>query len=96
VERAAYDPCYHQACDHRRPLRNGADAALYAQLEADYNLYGNVNQFAIDVNSDAIATAVITFANDTSSVNSLAAAAAGKRVAGPAAPTKDAHGNALL
>jgi hypothetical protein len=56
---------------------------------------GNVNQFAIDVNSDAIATAVITFANDTSSVNSLTAAAAGKRVAGPIAPAKDAHGNAL-
>jgi Zn-dependent M28 family amino/carboxypeptidase len=95
VAGASYDPCYHQACDHRRPLRNGADAALYAQLEAEYDLYGNVNRFALDVNADAVATAVITFANDTSPVNSLAAAARGARVAGPAAPATDVHGHAL-
>lgn len=35
----------------------------------DHTLIGNVNVHALDVNSDAIATAVLTFAYDTSTVN---------------------------
>ncbi|KGN40678.1 aminopeptidase Y [Knoellia aerolata DSM 18566] len=69
VPGAAYDPCYHQFCDNL--TGEGQDAALYAALEADYDLVGNVNTEALDVNADAIATAVITFAFDTSSVNGV-------------------------
>ena len=38
----------------------------------DYELVGNVNVHALDVNSDAIAASVLTFAYDTSSVNAVA------------------------
>jgi hypothetical protein len=41
---------------------------LYRQLRRHYKLIGNVNTFALDVNSDAVATAVYTFAFDTSSL----------------------------
>ncbi|MBB5804171.1 aminopeptidase Y [Saccharothrix ecbatanensis] len=71
VAGAAYDPCYHQPCDSFTPVADGADAALYAQLAAGYDLRGNVNAEALDVNADAIATAVITFAFDTSTVNGV-------------------------
>ncbi|MFD1150678.1 M28 family metallopeptidase [Saccharothrix hoggarensis] len=71
VAGAAYDPCYHQPCDSNTPVADGADAALYAQLDAAYDLRGNVNAAALDVNADAIATAVITFAFDTSTVNGV-------------------------
>ena len=40
--------------------------ALYDQLREDYELTGNINGFAFDVNADAVATAVYTFAFDTS------------------------------
>jgi Zn-dependent M28 family amino/carboxypeptidase len=66
VAGAAYDPCYHQFCDNLRG--DGQDEALYAQLEQGYDLTGNVNQFAFDVNADAVATAVLTFAYDTSTL----------------------------
>ena len=33
---------------------------------------GNINVHALDVNSDAIAAAVLTFAYDTASVNAVA------------------------
>ena len=46
---AAYDPCYHQACDN----------------------YGNVNLFALDVNSDAVAYATLQFAMTTEVVNGI-------------------------
>ena len=46
-------------------------AALYAALNAEYDLVGNINTFALDVNSDAVATAIITFAFDTSTVNAV-------------------------
>ena len=66
VEGASYDPCYHQACDSFTPVRDGADADLYRQLRSAYRgLIGNINTKALDLNSDAIATAVITFAYDT-------------------------------
>jgi len=67
VAGAAKDPCYHDFCDNIRG--DGHDDALYAQLAAEYELVGNVNIDALDQNSDAMATAVITFAFDTSTVN---------------------------
>lgn len=67
VAGAAYDPCYHEPCDNL--TGEGQDEALYDQLSEDYTLIGNVNVHALDVNSDAIATAVLTFAYDTSTVN---------------------------
>ena len=67
VPGAPYDPCYHEACDNL--TGEGQDEALYDQLREDYTLIGNVNVHALDVNSDAIATAVLTFAYDTSTVN---------------------------
>jgi Zn-dependent M28 family amino/carboxypeptidase len=70
VAGAAYDPCYHQFCDNYRG--DGQNVALYDQLRADYSLVGNVNVDALDVNSDAVATAVLTFAYDTSTVNAVA------------------------
>jgi Zn-dependent M28 family amino/carboxypeptidase len=69
VPGAAYDPCYHAPCDNL--TGEGQDAALYASLAEDYDLVGNVNTFALDVNSDALAAAVITFAFDTSTVNGV-------------------------
>jgi hypothetical protein len=69
VPGAAYDPCYHAPCDNL--TGEGQNVALYDQLRADYDLVGNVNVFALDVNADALATAVITFAYDTSTVNGV-------------------------
>jgi Zn-dependent M28 family amino/carboxypeptidase len=69
VAGASYDPCYHQACDNLTGA--GQNIALYDQLRADYTLIGNINVHALDVNSDAIATAVLTFAYDTSTVNGV-------------------------
>lgn len=70
VAGAAYDPCYHAFCDNLRG--DGQNVALYNQLREDYELVGNVNVHALDVNSDAIATSVLTFAYDTSTVNAVA------------------------
>jgi Zn-dependent M28 family amino/carboxypeptidase len=66
VAGAAYDPCYHQFCDNLRG--DGQNVALYNALREDYVLTGNVNNFAFDVNADAVATAVLTFAFDTSTL----------------------------
>jgi Zn-dependent M28 family amino/carboxypeptidase len=66
VAGAAYDPCYHQFCDNLRG--DGQNVALYNALRVDYTLTGNVNNFAFDVNADAVATAVLTFAYDTSTL----------------------------
>ena len=73
VAGAAYDPCYHSFCDNLRG--DGQPVALYDQLREDYELVGNVNTFALDINADAVATAVITFAFDTSTVNGVRAPA---------------------
>jgi Zn-dependent M28 family amino/carboxypeptidase len=70
VAGAAYDPCYHAFCDNL--FGDGQNVALYDQLREDYELVGNINVDALDVNSDAIATAVLTFAYDTSTVNDVA------------------------
>lgn len=69
VPGAAYDPCYHAFCDNL--TGDGQNAALYAALAEEYDLVGNVNTEALDVNADAIATAVVTFAFNTSSVNAV-------------------------
>ncbi len=69
VAGAAYDPCYHAACDNL--TGEGQDVALYDQLRAGYRLVGNINTFALDVNSDALAAAVVTFAADTFAVNGV-------------------------
>jgi Zn-dependent M28 family amino/carboxypeptidase len=68
VTGAAYDPCYHQACDSLTPVADGADPALYAQLAASYNLAGNVNLDALDEMSDAVAHGVLVFAMTTSAI----------------------------
>ena len=70
VAGAAYDPCYHAFCDNLRG--DGQNTALYNALREDYELVGNINVDALDVNSDAIATSVLTFAYDTSTVNAVA------------------------
>ncbi|WP_127472728.1 M20/M25/M40 family metallo-hydrolase [Microbacterium sulfonylureivorans] len=69
VAGADYDPCYHAPCDNL--TGEGNDAALYALLAEDYDLVGNINTYALDVNADALATAVVTFAFDTSTVNGV-------------------------
>ncbi|MEY2425523.1 MAG: hypothetical protein QOI61_1095 [Actinomycetota bacterium] len=48
-----FDPCYHLACDSYGV--NGHD--------------DNINNTALDINSDAVAHAVLTFAQTTSAVN---------------------------
>ena len=71
VAGAAYDPCYHAFCDNLRG--DGQPTALYDQIRATQTLVGNVNRTALDVNSDAVADAVIRFAFDTSTVNAVRA-----------------------
>jgi Zn-dependent M28 family amino/carboxypeptidase len=70
VAGAQLDPCYHQFCDNLRG--DGHNAALFSQLAQDYELVGNINVDALDVNSDALAATVLTFAYDSSSVNAVA------------------------
>ncbi|WP_327001752.1 M28 family peptidase [Dactylosporangium sp. NBC_01737] len=86
VADVAYDPCYHDPCDDLfRVVQKGGDAALYGQLRSQYLLVGNINTFALDTNADAIATAVITYAFDTSSIPPRTAAPAAARSAAPTA-----------
>ncbi|SNT33044.1 PA domain-containing protein [Asanoa hainanensis] len=82
VAGAQYDPCYHEPCDSLFPVRNGADAALYRELDRQYDMLGNLNLEALDVNADAMATAILTFALDTSSLP-VRTAAATARSSGP-------------
>ncbi|WP_338033591.1 hypothetical protein [Jiangella asiatica] len=65
----AYDPCYHSFCDNL--TGDGQDDAVYDALSAHYDLAGNVNTEALDVNSDVIASAILTLAYDTSTVNGV-------------------------
>ncbi|HEX6151356.1 M28 family peptidase [Nocardioides sp.] len=86
------DVCYHDPCDSLTPEADGAPAGVHAALEATgYELYGNLNTYALDVNADAMATAVITFAFDTSSVNGEATARTTTRAK---AARTDVHGHA--
>ncbi|MGR0320608.1 M20/M25/M40 family metallo-hydrolase [Agromyces sp. ZXT2-3] len=80
-EPVSYDPCYHQACDSLDPVADGADAELYAALNAAYGgaleyegVISNVNQEGLADMADAIAHAVLTYAMSTSSVNGTAKA----------------------
>ncbi|WP_439591043.1 M28 family peptidase [Microbacterium sp.] len=59
----AYDPCYHAACDNFTGA--GQDPAIYGGLK---KLKGNISRPALDVNSDAVAAAIVTFAADVTSV----------------------------
>ncbi|PZF80326.1 M28 family metallopeptidase [Jiangella anatolica] len=65
----AFDPCYHSACDNL--TGEGQDEAVYDALAAEYDLVGNVNTEALDINADVIGSAVVTFAYDTSTVNGV-------------------------
>jgi Zn-dependent M28 family amino/carboxypeptidase len=89
----AYDPCYHEACDSLTPERDGADAAVYARLRREYRLFGNINTFAVDKNADAVATAVATFAYDTSSIPPRAAAVSARSAAAAPASARSAKGD---
>jgi Zn-dependent M28 family amino/carboxypeptidase len=62
------DPCYHQACDSFTPVRDGAEGSVYAELRRENDLVGNIAPDVLDLNTDAIADAVMTYAADTSSV----------------------------
>ena len=71
VAGAAYDACYHQACDSLTQNfgADAAKAALYAQLNAKYAMVGNINLKALEEMSDAVAHAVITYAYNTTDIN---------------------------
>jgi Zn-dependent M28 family amino/carboxypeptidase len=93
VEGEQYDPCYHDPCDSFTPVRDGGNAELYRQLDRQYPLIGNINLRALDINADAIATVLITYAYDTSSIPPRAEPArAGARSAPAAASATDNHG----
>ncbi|WP_116952204.1 M28 family metallopeptidase [Jiangella endophytica] len=64
-----YDPCYHGFCDNL--TGDGQDDTIYDALRAEYDLVGNVNTKALDINADVIGSAVLTFAYDTSTVNGV-------------------------
>jgi Zn-dependent M28 family amino/carboxypeptidase len=88
------DPCYHDPCDSFTPVRDGGDPEVYRQLDRMYPLLGNINLRALDVNADAIATAVITYAFDTSSLPTRPATPAAARSAAAAtAPTTNQKGD---
>ena len=81
VAGAAYDPCYHQACDSLdSDAVAGRPALVYDELHADYDLVGNVNLDAFGTNMDAIAFAVLSLAYSTEDVNGVP----GKKVPGSA------------
>ena len=88
------DVCYHDPCDSLRPEQDNAPPGVHDALAATgYQLYGNLNTYAFDVNADAVATAVVTFAYDTSTVNGDAGVTTtAAKVAGAAGT--DVHGNA--
>ncbi len=67
----SYDPCYHQDCDSLELTHPDRDPAVYAELAAENDLVGNVSREALDVNSDAIAYALLTLAYSTQDVNGV-------------------------
>ena len=75
-----FDPCYHLACDSLDPDSEEPerDPAVYAELQAENEVVGNVSLEALGVNSDAIAFAVLTLAYSTEDVNGVE----GRRVPG--------------
>jgi Zn-dependent M28 family amino/carboxypeptidase len=91
---AAYDPCYHQACDSLdQDLSGDPDKrALYEELAGAYDLEGNVNLGAVEEMSDAVAHAVLTYAFDTSTVTGDGF---GRPVAPPGRSVDGAPGGAM-
>ncbi len=87
VAGSIHDPCYHEACDSSTPVRDGGDAAVYAELRRENDLIGNIAPEALDTNTDAVAHAAITYAFDTSSVTGTSAASAADQSVG----AKHAH-----
>jgi Zn-dependent M28 family amino/carboxypeptidase len=72
VAGAAYDPCYHQACDALTYDFTGDvlnRGPIYAALNDHYRMAGNVNLDALEEMGDAIAHAILTYAFDTRTVN---------------------------
>jgi Zn-dependent M28 family amino/carboxypeptidase len=70
VAGASYDPCYHAECDSLDPTYDSQELMdVYAELNAEYDMVGNVNLTALGEMSDAAAHATMTFAMTTSSVN---------------------------
>jgi Zn-dependent M28 family amino/carboxypeptidase len=67
----SYDPCYHQACDTLAAAHPDRDPAVYSELAAENALIGNVSREALDVNTDAIAYALLTLAYSTQDVNGV-------------------------
>lgn len=75
-----YDPCYHLACDSLDPTAEEPerDPEVYAELDAENNLVGDISLEALGTNSDAIAFALLTLAYSTEDVNGVP----GRRVPG--------------
>jgi Zn-dependent M28 family amino/carboxypeptidase len=72
VAGAAYDPCYHQACDALTYDFTGDvldRGPIYAALNDHYRMAGNVNLDALEEMGDAVAHAILTYAFDTRTVN---------------------------
>jgi Zn-dependent M28 family amino/carboxypeptidase len=72
VAGAAYDPCYHQACDALAYDFTGDllnRGPIYAALGNSYRMRGNINMDAFEQMGDAIAHAILTYAFDTRTVN---------------------------
>ncbi|MBW3604917.1 MAG: M28 family peptidase [Actinobacteria bacterium] len=66
-----FDPCYHLECDNLFEGDPQRDAEVYAELDAENDLVGNVSLEALGVNSDAVAFAVLTLAYSTEDVNGV-------------------------
>ena len=56
----------------RQPRGDGQNTAHLQRASRGIRLVGNINIHALDVNSDAVATSILTFAYDTSKVNAVA------------------------
>jgi Zn-dependent M28 family amino/carboxypeptidase len=72
VAGAAYDPCYHQACDALSYDFTGDllnRGPLYALFGERYRMVGNINMQAFEEMGDAVAHAILTYAMDSRSVN---------------------------
>ena len=77
----AFDPATTRPATASTPCGTVADKDVYRQLNKRCSLYGNINRTAMDINSDAVAAAVMTFALNTSAVEAEQEAAAAARVA---------------
>lgn len=80
-EAVSYDPCYHAACDSLDVLAVGDDDldALYTALNESYDgaleyqgVITNINQVVLEEMTDAVAHAILTYAQTTSAVKGTA------------------------